>query len=617
MISNRILPIKEGKSLVSHYHFSDYLQIISHLVFNSIDANANSIFIDCNIASKTLSITDNGSGFDHLEFVSLYQFCPLQESVYASKGSALYHLSHIARKLSITSKLLNMPTFELLILDSKKHHFKAIPALVKIQNHGSIVQLDGIFSNIPVRSQCVNTDKQHRLIIAFVQSISICHHHIKFTLKLNNSKSNHPIVFQKSASFTDSFKILFGYNRCKSIKQIEFKDKYTNRHDFEFDQDDCEFEYSLKGFYSFNTDEIEPKQFLYINQRPVHETSPYMLLIKSIIIKTNNVMNATESLDFVIFLTVPKRYVDISILESNIVSPNDDLFTVLIQNAFPNCKKPIVPNHQKKFKYPTEACIQPHLLNSYKRIVSSKPIIPKSNRSQQSLQMTVPMENSPTNESNNSLHPFTKNTNQSKPKTDSSNCQSFQWTNPIYQSTGLNYYYNRISKSNGIKTNQSFTKLQLKSIVVINQVDTKFILCTLPEVQSNLLFVLDQHAVDERIQLERNLSGFDHCISPVYIQTITFEVYQQSVVPIEPLLNNHGFVFKSTAVGYDVHVVRAYHTSDGEMLAGLMMDLIAWFRDPDNRLCGIAEPVLNYFKSRACRYFYFLTIERQLSLVMC
>ncbi|KAJ2995476.1 hypothetical protein HDV02_000761 [Globomyces sp. JEL0801] len=224
--------------------------------------------------------------------------------------------------------------------------------------------------------------------------------------------------------------------------------------------------------------------------------------------------------------------------------------------------------------------------------------------------MTVPMENSPTNESNNSLRPFTKNTNQSKPKTDSSNCQSFQWTNPIYQSTGLNYYYNRISKSNGIKTNQSFTKLQLKSIVVINQIDTKFILCTLPEVQSNLLFVLDQHAVDERIQLERNLSGFDHCISPVYIQTITFEVYQQSVVPIESLLNNHGFVFKSTAVGYDLHVVRAYHTSDGEMLAGLMMDLIAWFRDPDNRLCGIAEPVLNYFKSRACRYSYLFFNDR-------
>lgn len=60
-------------------------------------------------------------------------------------------------------------------------------------------------------------------------------------------------------------------------------------------------------------------------------------------------------------------------------------------------------------------------------------------------------------------------------------------------------------KQNHLKDVISFDKKYLKSIVVIGQVDKKFIVAL--KEADNLLLLFDQHAVHERIRLEKLLKG--------------------------------------------------------------------------------------------------------------
>lgn len=52
-------------------------------------------------------------------------------------------------------------------------------------------------------------------------------------------------------------------------------------------------------------------------------------------------------------------------------------------------------------------------------------------------------------------------------------------------------------------TNINVSITSLKAAKVINQVDSKFILC----IEDSILFAIDQHAASERINLEKIISG--------------------------------------------------------------------------------------------------------------
>ncbi|KAJ3324442.1 DNA mismatch repair protein [Boothiomyces sp. JEL0866] len=164
------------------------------------------------------------------------------------------------------------------------------------------------------------------------------------------------------------------------------------------------------------------------------------------------------------------------------------------------------------------------------------------------------------------------------------NYQDYEWINPVTQPK-------RDIPKQRHSTIVSLSTQQLHRMKLIGQVDKKFIAC-----QSNgLVLVIDQHAADERIRLEKYQSEFNLECVPVY--------YEYKFNPYYIELNDRHSE-KLRHIGVEIKesrfkVSRDYKTTNLNILVKIIQDSLEYYDRVGLDL--IPNPVVDHFKSKACR----------------
>lgn len=183
------------------------------------------------------------------------------------------------------------------------------------------------------------------------------------------------------------------------------------------------------------------------------------------------------------------------------------------------------------------------------------------------------------------------------PQNLSSKSRTVQWKNPVFQST------QRIAKMVKGEIPVTFTKSQIADIKIIGQVGKKFIACKLDD----MLVLIDQHAADERVMLERYLGDYE---------TKEMGDYGTSIASIRKhlslLYRKHASSF--TQFGITTKVTSSLPNLNLEITftrpfldlpdaSTLITECLVWFDSitASPNMYSIPPPILDHFKSKACR----------------
>jgi DNA mismatch repair ATPase MutL len=171
--------------------------------------------------------------------------------------------------------------------------------------------------------------------------------------------------------------------------------------------------------------------------------------------------------------------------------------------------------------------------------------------------------------------------------------KTIKWSNPVFKSVKPAI---PLSERTDICLEFCIPKSELEHLQVLGQVDSKFIVIK----SKTRLFLMDQHAADERVKLESFLNEYE---------TVTghFGMFRLDSNDVLDSITRHRAQFEKIGINIgqnssetlSVSFSRNYRDPEQKLLE----KCIAWFdeQSSDVDLFTIPCPVLEHFKSKACR----------------
>ncbi|CAH6721197.1 DNA mismatch repair protein Pms1p [[Candida] jaroonii] len=373
--ANDIHRITSGQVIV------DLQSIVKEVLENSLDAGASKVEILFKEHSfEGFEILDNGYGIKQQDFEGicrkhytskLSDFEGLNEiETLGFRGEALSSICSICDIKIITTTKEDLPySYELQfnrvgeLIDTQKK-------LNLLQEPGTKVVVSDIFKNLPVRLKNFkkNLKSEFNKMMMFLYNYVIIKPEVKYNINniVNGTKKNLIITTGKS-SMLDNFSSIFGYKSILGLKPVS-----VNTEDVE-----------IQGYVSDNSSRtVKDRQFLFLNQRPIYN-KPFMKVVNEVyqVYNTNFpvfILNLTiEGTNIDINVTPDKMTVNLNIdLEvireklNEVFESWNNLQTLRIEKPKPNYKPTVVKPQAPKKVIKPERISKKESIHNYVRMLN-------------------------------------------------------------------------------------------------------------------------------------------------------------------------------------------------------------------------------------------------------
>lgn len=440
--------------------------IIKELVENSIDAHSSKIEISIVNAGKSyISIYDNGDGIQKDDFhnaVTLHATSKLHNlnlneiDYLGFRGEALASIASVA-KISITSKYKDSNETWKAIYD-KNNVKDLIPATL---NSGTKIEVSDLFFSVPARLNFLKTDATELSnIINTCKQIILPYNNISLRLSSNNRLIlNYP---------PSTIKI-----RISDILGNEFTD---DLYELNYDSEACKITgFVGKPTLNFNT---QNKLFFYINGRYVKDKYLSLALKNAY----SNLIPHDRYPIAVLFIDLPKKDFDVN------VHPRK------LEVRFRDIKK-----------------LQQNIDTAVKNIISKVSNISSvfiANNFRDSL---INIQNKNYKKSNETLTEIKNFNNDLIFNNPTSKINSLQEDSSNFEIDFIPEFSGQAEEQEHLQQNNLFelqTKTSLDNIIDLGTAVTQFMNKYIISKSSEFIFLIDQHAVHERVVFEKLKKNF-------------------------------------------------------------------------------------------------------------
>ncbi|CAH0723663.1 unnamed protein product, partial [Brenthis ino] len=210
---------KDHQSLLSaSVYINSYKRAIEELVFNSLDAESNSIAIRVNIQENFIQVLDNGSGIAKHNFALLgnkytsskYLDITTLKSApdkYGYRGITLASIIEISQMVKISSKFhTSNKTWMKTFSNGKEVDFSIC---VTRPSSGTTVEIFGFLYNLVIQHKSIDPLKELQYIKLGLEQLSLVHCNVSISLR-DDSKNEIIFKVNKNRDIYQTLKSLFG-----------------------------------------------------------------------------------------------------------------------------------------------------------------------------------------------------------------------------------------------------------------------------------------------------------------------------------------------------------------------------------------------------------------------
>lgn len=272
---------------------------VKELVENAIDAKADSITIHiANSGLKKIVVIDNGEGMSHQDIRECFKPHTTSKLTAEEQLHAIRTMGFRGEALSSIASISNMTI--------KSKTADEIAGTQVQLNGGSVVDIspigtpvgtsitiDNLFYPVPARKKFLKSQRtEFRHILDVVSHIALAHPEIRFLLTHNNKTL---FDLPKSKENTERMYKFLGATVFQQCIPITYTDQHVG----------------FTGFLSKPqiTTKSANKQYLFVNQRRINDK----LLSLAVKEAYGNLLEASASPVFLLFLTVPPEVVDVNV----------------------------------------------------------------------------------------------------------------------------------------------------------------------------------------------------------------------------------------------------------------------------------------------------------------
>ncbi len=233
--------------------------VIKELIENSLDASAQSIFIDIeNFGFRKIKVIDDGEGMDKEDLLKCFDIHSTSKissiddlssiKSFGFRGEALSSISAVSNVKIKSKTQVSDFGYSIEIEDNKLKNVEPIGIY-----QGTVVEVDSIFSKIPARKKFLkNPQTEYRNILKLLTNYILGHPHVSFRFSHDGN-----LILNFTSKHTLDYRItqLLGQDFFSSLLSVTAENEYIK----------------LDGYItkphasSFNKD----TQFLYVNGRAV------------------------------------------------------------------------------------------------------------------------------------------------------------------------------------------------------------------------------------------------------------------------------------------------------------------------------------------------------------
>ncbi|KAI8584251.1 hypothetical protein K450DRAFT_218879 [Umbelopsis ramanniana AG] len=520
MLPTPILKLEkeEASALISNLSISSLTQCILELVYNALDAEATNISIGVNTENYYVNVQDNGLGIpvQDLENLARPNFTSKGQSrgdihnrkTYGFRGEALSCISQIAT-LEVISRHASTPqTFHGIWRDGSLISFFRSTTEEK-PSPGTTVVVRDLFHKHPIRRKQIEHERLRKMsasgdrtlidIKRSIEKLALTRYDVAWTL--NDLSSRHRILNMKAYdSPLKMFQCIYGHNFSTNCKEYV----------------ETSAEMRISGFLSLKLHTSKIHRYLYLNDHFVRFGPVYNIIDK--LIRNANLHDAASGSKYTSNFPVYLIRVNTNVRNSeekdmleHYLNEDEESTTLLssIKQFVLHILSISLPETQ-------QVQIESNSLPLFKKRKASEVTeMDVLTKSEKKLLVKEDQQRMATQPSEDEQTILSTQDNDGTP----------QWNHAIdglpymnYQSlsgnkAGENYQYPKLFKNDGLP--EALSTHQLTNARVIGQADRKFIAFSIPipvtshqeAIEKSMIIIADQHAVDERILLERMLKS--------------------------------------------------------------------------------------------------------------
>ncbi|TIC19479.1 hypothetical protein E3Q13_01141 [Wallemia mellicola] len=628
MRSIRKLSDEARSGIRSAYIITSVQQLTRELLDNAIEADSTQIQVLISLDDWSIKLTDNGIGIQKDSLAELGR--SHMSSKKGSKGETLASISKLA-SLKITTRHASSLSTHTLITRAGHSVYFGLSLDGNRSSRGTVVTVTDIFANIPVRRKSLNKAREIHGIKSDMQSLALVHPEIAFELR--NSQQILIQLPPKSHDTVSRFREIFGYALAEHVEEINYHGS----------------DHVVDGFMSLECAHSRAYQYIFVNSHLIVAGDLHSVVSTTFAESPFGVMAnepaSMESIDasrrhaqrypvFLIHIHIPS-----SILEST-YDRHHRMFYIDNQASLSNTLKQLVIDFLVKYSFispvaesytsasnprHSQATTLSKSVTANKRAVSDSAV-----STQQSVRSVTSPQ--PSRDTKKAKNENTSRTSQQRRTIDVHGINSTRtsksdwltnvlnkWNNPTYRllkSTTAT----SVDSSESRRESFKLTKTDIENARVVGQVDDKFIMAVVTT--KNALVAFDQHAVDERIRVERYLEALIRrddivLVDPPIGTLLTYEEMRtlgtnvETVeqwgflidIDIKPSQEHYGQVFVKTLPG----VMHDRLIREPKLVQDIIQEAVARGMNESTTLnwhvmVGLCPPtLLSLVNSKACR----------------
>ncbi|KAI9497884.1 histidine kinase-like ATPase [Zychaea mexicana] len=471
------LPPQVIRQLRASVNITNVQQCVEELVTNALDADASQIDVAFDAEKFTVRVDDDGTGIEASELTQLAKRHAYLESLSAfssaatSKCKTLDDLGHV-RTFGYRGQAL-ASLADIAIVQIISRHRRCDEAQMGIWKDGRLVETSptqprqpgttvvvrDLFYKFPVRRRFLSSgDRTSESIKRWILTMALAFPHVGFTLRERDTKL---LATKKHSSDLNVLHRLYGHEFAQNMRSFEYND---------------DTDIKLQGLFGIAPCPSKNQQFIYINQHPIdlghdlYRTTEQSKKGKGVVEKHPA---------FVIHVEDP-----------NISSHDISLYLLDEHKIHPRLHglvRQLAANFLRAHNFITSA--------AYKQLVHINEVDDSTSRKSRKTSSSHVVASSSWLYNNEVRRSRLRKTHPSMGLSPSNTARTITSTTPSSLETTTAAAQH---EGPAIRLN----KEQLKGAKVLGQVDNKFILIKL---NAGQLLLVDQHAADERVQLERML----------------------------------------------------------------------------------------------------------------
>ena len=278
------------RQLRSSLSVASFSHCTEELVFNSLEANAGWIKVRLNFPVCAVEVLDDGHGIPMEDLAAVATRTPPMKQVsrcYAQWGRSLCNIAGVAERVTVVSRgRLSLTSYQ-------KTVHKGVDLGISPMEGGRIsastlVAVEGIFYNLPVRQKTLDCQKETATLISFLEHMSLIYPDVFFALE-DTTTRRAVLQLPRCRSMTAALSRLASVSLTRSsLVPIEVEHSCFN----------------IKGYVAKQMVPSRNHQYIFINRRPVMRGSLHETVNKSIAQRCNQLIAQHVQKYTILFLNI-------------------------------------------------------------------------------------------------------------------------------------------------------------------------------------------------------------------------------------------------------------------------------------------------------------------------